>query len=401
MNRQLEVFVFFTRLGATAFGGPAAHIAMMEDEFVRRRAWITRERFLDLFGTANLLPGPTSTEMALLLGRERGGWIGLLLAGAGFILPAFFMVVAIAAFFAAGGERPGLLSAMRGMQPVIVAVIAKALINLSKTAFKKRHLIFCGIVAAAASILDAAKICEIKIAWILLGTGALNLIVGRVFAAKKAAGAAALAVVGQTFLSATSARRVSAEEAASVRGAASVALPASAALGGAWSVFVSFLKIGAVFYGSGYVLISFLHEEFVVKHLITEEQLNRAILVGQFTPGPFFSSSAFVGYHLHGFAGAAAATAGLFGPAFLYVAVSGLIMPRLRRSYWAALFLDGINAASVALMILVCWQFGQNAVVDWKTALLGVLSFLILLRYKINSAWLVLAGAVVGWLVLR
>lgn len=394
MNRQLEVLVFFTRLGATAFGGPAAHIAMMEDEFVRRREWITRERFLDLFGTANLLPGPTSTEMALLLGRERGGWAGMLLAGAGFILPAFGMVVAIAAFFAASGERPALLSAMRGMQPVIVAIIAHALVKLSKTAFTKRHLIVCALAATAAAICDAVKICDIKIVWILLGTGALNLFVARVCAPKKAAGTMALAA------SLCSVRRSCAEEmAAGVKGIGA-ALAVTPALAGAWGVFVTFLKIGAVFYGSGYVLYSFLHEEFVVKNLISEAQLNRAILVGQFTPGPFFSSSAYVGYQLQGVSGAIAATAGIFGPAFVYAAVSGLIMPRLRRSYFAGMFLDGINAASVALMAVVCWQLGRNAVVDWKTGLLGVLSFVILLCFKFNSAWLVLVGALVGWLAL-
>jgi chromate transporter len=357
---------------------------MMEDEFVRRRQWLTRERFLDLFGTANLLPGPTSTELALLLGRERGGFLGLLLAGAGFILPAFICVVAIAVFMASGGQTPAFSSALRGMQPVIVAIVAHAVTVLARTAFKSPFLICCALVAGTIGFFRPDFILLI-----LLGTGVLSTLARTILPPKKSAGALAL------FVSLLSGKRACAEQALA---AAATAAPLMVI--GIWQMFWYFLKIGAVFYGSGYVIYSFLHDAFVARHLITEQQLANAITVGQITPGPFFTSGAFVGYQLHGVAGAVLATVGMFGPAFVYAIFCGPLITRVRKAYWARAFLDGVNAASCALMLVVCWQLGRGAMIDWKTIALFVVSLGILVRFKINSAWLVLGGAAIGWAAL-
>ena len=387
--KRVELFLIFFRIGATAFGGPAAHIAMMEDEFVRRRAWVTRERFLDLLGAANLIPGPTSTELALLIGMERAGWMGLLLAGAGFILPAFALVTIIAAFCAAGGATPAFESVMRGIQPVILAIVLQALFNLSKTAFKTRLLILCAALVAAGAIFD------LNVLVLLLAAGISNALYNTL-KSPVASVTSSVALFGALIFGKRSffppPQRAGGQP---IPDASMVAQSVPAV-----TVLLSFLKIGAFYYGGGYVLLAFLREEFVEKNLISEKQLMTAIAVGQFTPGPLFTSATFIGYQLQGVSGAVAATVGIFAPAFLYAALSGLFVPRIRKSPLAGEFLDGVNAASCALMAIVTAQLSGNAVVDWKTALIGLISAVVLIRFKINATWLVLAGAAIGWLCL-
>ncbi len=381
----LETFLTFLRLGATAFGGPAAHIAMMEEELVGRKAWMSREKFLDLLGAASLIPGPTSTELALLIGLDRAGWFGLLLAGAGFILPAFVLVLLIAMFCATSGDTLVFDRILRGIQPVILAIVAQAIFNLGKSAFKTRFLMLCAALVAVGAVF------ELNVLVILLAAGVLNIAYSK-FKSLPAAVSASVALFAALIFG----KRYYFHRPAATAAAPAAAIQAVSAL----SVLLSFLKIGAFFYGGGYVLISFLREEFVERNLITEKQLLTAIAVGQFTPGPLFTAATFVGYVMHGWTGAVAATIGIFAPAFLYAGLSGLFIPRLRQSPLAASFLDGVNAASCALIAVVTVQLSRNAIVDWKTALIGCLSAVILIRWKPNATYLILAGAAIGWLCL-
>jgi chromate transporter len=365
--RLRELACLFLKLGATAFGGPAVHIAMMEDEVVRRRRWLAREEFLDLLGATNLIPGPNSTELAIHVGRRRAGWPGLLVAGACFILPAVAVTWALAWAYVRYGGLPEATGLMYGIKPVVIAVVVQALLGLGRSAVKTRSLLVVGLLGAG---LFLGGVHELAI---LFGAGVAVVI----------------------------ARKLS-----SFRGMAAALGPIPslglAALGGAPNVelstlFLSFLKIGSVLFGSGYVLLAFLRSELVVRlGWLTEAQLLDAVAVGQVTPGPVFTTATFVGYLLDGPAGALAATAGIFLPAFFFVAVSGPLVPRLRRSAAAGAFLDGVNVASLALMGVVTWQLGRAAVVDVPTALLALGAAVLLLRYRVNSTWLVLFGALAG-----
>jgi chromate transporter len=360
----------FLRLGATAFGGPAAHIAMMEDEVVRRRGWLGRDEFLDLVGATNLIPGPNSTELAIHIGYRRAGWPGLLVAGACFILPAAAIVWALAWVYSAYGHLPAMEGVLYGVKPVVIAVVVQALWRLGTSALKNRGLAVAGI---AAAVLNLAGVHEL---YLIFGMG----------------------------LAVAAARRVAAPGGT---GAALVLLPPpwlALALGSAQpfqlsTLFLVFVKIGAVLFGSGYVLLAFLRSELVVRlGWLTEAQLLDAVAVGQVTPGPVFTTATFVGYLVGGHAGAAAATAGIFLPAFVFVAASGPLVPRLRRSATAGAFLDGVNVGSLALMAVVTWQLGRSALVDPLTVALAALGAVLLLRFRLNSSWLVLAGACLGWL---
>jgi chromate transporter len=340
-----EVTSLFLRLGFTAFGGPAAHIAMMEDETVRRRGWLTREQFLDLFGAASLIPGPSSTELAIYLGFRRAGWIGLAAGGVCFILPAAFMTAAIAWAYLRYGSLPQATAVLYRIKPIVVALVVQALWNLGRAAVRTPLL----AVLAIASLIAA-----------LLGAPPLLILVA----------AAALAVAAR----ATSLNAVP-----------------------LWPLFLVFLKIGAVVFGSGYVLLAFLHDDLVARlHWLTESQLLDAVVVGQFTPGPVFTTATFIGYLLAGGRGAMVATVAVFLPGFLLVAASGPLIPRIRSSRMAAAALDGVNAASVALMAAVSLQLGRAAIVDVPTALIALAGALLLFRFRLNSAWLVLAGGVIG-----
>ena len=367
--------LLFLRLGTTAFGGPAAHIAMMEDEVVRRRRWLTHDEFLDLLGATNLIPGPNSTELAIHIGHRQAGWPGLLVAGGSFILPAVLIVTGFAWAYVRYGALPEVAGVLYGVKPVIIAIVLQALWSLGRAAIKTR---FLALVALAAVVLTFLGVHELLV---LFGAGVIvgltRLIAARIRSGRKLISASPILL----FLQASA---------------------ATAAPFGLWPLFLFFLKVGAVLYGSGYVLLAFIRADLVERwHWLTETQLLDAIAVGQVTPGPVFTTATFIGYVLGGAQGALVATLGIFLPAFFFVAVSGPLVPRIRQSPTAGAFLDGVNAAALALMLVVTYELGRAAVVDVKTIILAVVSAVILFRFRLNSAWLVLGGAITGLLLHR
>jgi chromate transporter len=368
-----ELGFVFLKLGTIAFGGPAAHIAMMQDEFVRKRQWITQADFLDRLGAANLIPGPSSTEVAIFIGHAKRGWAGLVVAGCCFIIPAAVMVTLIAAVYVRYGSLPQVAGILYAIKAAVIGVIVQALWSLGRTATKTKLLAFIGVVAIVLSAIGVAPLIVIAIA------GAAS---GAAFWVKKPGVApSAVGFSGKLAL---------------LAGMAAVAAAPVSLL----RLFLSFLKIGSVVFGSGYVLLAFLRAEFV-NHLgwLTEKQLIDAVAVGQFTPGPVFTTATFIGYLVAGIPGAVAATVGVFVPGFLFVALSGRMLPQIRRSPLAAAILDGVVVGSLALMAVVAWQLGRAAIVDWITLAILVVSTGLLLRFRINSAWIVGGAAVIGWLV--
>ena len=370
-----ELAALFFKLGATAFGGPAAHVAMMEDEVVRRRKWLTREEFLDLLGATNLIPGPNSTEMAIHIGHRRAGWWGLIVAGSCFILPATLIVLGCAWAYVRYGELPPVEAVLYGIKPVIIAVVLQALWRLGKSAVKTALL---GLIVAAIVALGFLGVNELAL---LFGAGA---VVAIPRALKKRRGIAAAIALPAPLLAVA---------------APAAATPTMAVSFGLWPLFLFFLKVGSVLYGSGYVLLAFLRSDLVERFgWLTETQLLDAIAIGQITPGPLFTTATFIGYLLGGTPAAFVATIGIFVPAFFFVAISGPLVPRIRRSPIAGAFLDGVNAASLALMAVVTLHLARTALVDWLTVLLGIAAAFVLLRWKVNSAWLVAGGAVIGFI---
>lgn len=368
-----EMARVFLKLGCTAFGGPAGHIGLMEDELVRRRGWLTRETFLDRLGAVNLLPGPNSTEMALYIGLLRAGWAGLLVAGACFILPAAAMVAALAWAYVRYGMVPQVAGVLYGTKPVIIAIVVQALWNLGRTAVKTRFLAAIGIVAIVAGALGFNPVLLLFVSG-LAPAGALAL---RGATERKPPRAAVLGLLS---------------------GAATAASAKAVGLG---TLFLYFCKVGAVLFGSGYLLLAFLRSDLVVRwHWLTESQLLDAIAVSQVTPGPLSTAATFIGYILAGPAGAVLATIGIFLPGFVLVAASGRLLPRLRGSRIAGAFLDGVNVGALALMVVVSWQLGRAAVVDWTTVGLAAASAVLLMRYRVNSLWLIFGGAAVGFVAL-
>jgi chromate transporter len=356
-----EVALLFLRLGTTAFGGPAAHVAMMEDEVVRRRRWVSREEFLDLLGATNLIPGPNSTELAIHLGLRRAGPPGLVVAGAAFIVPAALVTLALAWAYVRFGTLPAVEGLLYGVKPVVVAVVVQALFGLARHAVRTAALGALGLAGTVAVGLGTNEIA------VLLGAG-----LAAVLAARPRSGPVAAAALG------------------------AAAAPSAVAFGLA-PLFLFFLKVGAVLFGSGYVLLAFLRADLVERwRWLSETQLLDAIAVGQMTPGPVFTTATFVGYVLGGLPGAAVATTGIFLPAFVFVAASGPLVPRLRRSPTAGAFLDGVNVGALALMAVVTWQLGRAAVVDPATAVLAIASAVLLIGRRVNSAWLVLGGGLAG-----
>lgn len=367
-----EVAGLALKLGFTAFGGPAAHIAMLHDEVVTRRKWISEQRFLDLLGATNLIPGPNSTEMVIHVGHIRAGYAGLVAAGVGFIFPAAAIVLALAWLYVNYGTTPTAEWLLYGIKPVIIAIVLQALWSLGRKAVKGS---FLGFVGGVVFVLYLAGFDELLL---LFGAGALVVMIqygrhrfsqgdGGVSAFLPWLGAASVAPLAQT-------------------------VPVSLS-----GLFLVFLKIGAVLYGSGYVLLAFLRNDLVVNlGWLTDQQLLDAIAIGQFTPGPVFTTATFVGFVVAGWPGAIVATVGIFLPSFLFVAAISPLIPRLRRSTLAASLLDGVNVAALGLMAAVTWQLGQSAIVDWLTALLATLAAVLLFRYKLNSAWLVLGGALIA-----
>jgi chromate transporter len=358
----------FGRLSLTAFGGPAAHIALMQRELVEQRSWLTNGEFLDLVGASNAIPGPTSTEVAMYTGRRHGGIPGLVVAGLGFIAPAALIVGVLAWFYARYGTRPAVTDVLAGVKPVVVAVVSVAVVRLGRTAFTSRLLVGIG-----AGVL-AAYLAGLTEPVLLLAASAVAATTGRF----RRNGPPVTALV---------------------------ALPAVAVVhGGAPDlvrIFGAFLKIGALLFGSGYVLLAFIRRDLVLSHgWMTEGQLLDAIAVGQFTPGPLFTTATFVGYLLRGVPGAVVATVAIFLPAFVMTAVLEPVIVRLRNTPVTAAALDGLNAAAVALMAGVTWFLGRDAVVSLPTALLAGGALAVILRWRVNPVWLMAAGAGAG-LILR
>ncbi|MBF2085532.1 chromate transporter [Thermoleptolyngbya sp. C42_A2020_037] len=373
-QRLGELAGVFLKLGAIAFGGPAAHIAMMDDEIVTRRRWLSREKLLDFLGITNLIPGPNSTELAIYLGYDRAGWRGLVLAGTCFILPAMLIVWALAAVYVRYQAIPQVEWLLYGVKAVVIAIIVQALWKLGKKALKDWPT---WAVAIAVIALFATGLNEIAL--LLLGGVAVMLIKNL---GQREPGAPLL-LFPLSLLAQTS--------------AAPAASPTNSPTWG--SVFLLFLKIGAVLYGSGYVLLAFLEREFVQRTgWLTSQQILDAVAVGQVTPGPVFTTATFIGYLLAGNAGAVAATIAIFLPAFALVLIINPFLPKLRQSRWVSGFLDGVNAASLGLMAVVTWTLVRAAVVDWVTVILALLSLVAVFRLKVNSVWLVLGGAIVGLL---
>jgi len=365
-----EVAALFLKLGFIAFGGPAAHIALMRDEVVKRRRWVTEQEFLDLLGASNLIPGPTSTELAIYLGYARAGWRGLVLAGGLFILPAALITLAIAWAYVRYGSTPQAEWLLYGIKPVIIAVVAQAIWALGRTAFKGPLYVAIGALVLA---LYAAGL---NVIVLLLGAGVLVMVVRN--ARRLRPGNPALALVP-------------------LLGAPAVSTMASAAAADPVSLFWVFLKIGAVLYGSGYVLLAFLRSDLVVRlQWLTDQQLIDAVAVGQFTPGPVFTTATFIGYLVAGPSGAALSTLGIFLPSFVFVAIVYPFVPRLRGSTFTSAFLDGVNVAAIGLMLAVTWQLARSAVVDWLTAGLALVATVVLLRWRVNSVWLIAGGAAIG-----
>ncbi|HUA32673.1 MAG TPA: chromate efflux transporter [Candidatus Binataceae bacterium] len=362
-----ELATLFLRLGTTAMGGPAAHIAMMEDEVVRRRRWLSREYFLDMLGATNLIPGPNSTEMAIHIGHQQAGFAGLVVAGACFIVPAVLIVLAVAWAYVRFGAMPSVRGLLYGVKPVIIAVVLQALWGLGKTAIRSR------ILGALAALSLVAAMLQVNDLVVLLGGGFVM-----------------IAIKG-------------AMDKGGIR--ASIAIPSLAALGAGAAVvpfsltklFLFFLKVGSILFGSGYVLLAFIRTDLVERlHWLSNAQLLDAVAVGQITPGPVFTTATFIGYLLGGVPGAIVATLGIFLPSFVFVSISGPLIPHVRRSPLAGAFLDGVNVGAWALMVAVTYYLGRDAIVDWITLMLAALSAIALLRYRVNSTWLVLGGGAIG-----
>lgn len=369
--RLPELALLFLRLGATAFGGPAAHIGMMEDEVVRRRAWLSREEFLDLLGATSLLPGPNSTEMAIQIGRLRAGWAGLATAGVCFILPAAVMVTTLAWAYTTHGSLAGGSTALAGVKPVVLVVIVQALWRFAATALRSRALV---TIAVGSALANSVGVHELGV---LVAAGAATWAWQRGGTRDQSTGSPGVWAV----------------------------VPVGAFAGpamGLGGTFVFFLKVGSVLFGSGYVLLAYLRADLVERAgLLTDAQLLDAVAIGQLTPGPVLTTATFVGYLLHGLPGAAVATVGMFLPAFILVALSGPLIPRLRRSRAAAAVLDGVNAASVALMAAVTLGLSLATLGDPASLVTAAVAAILLLGWQINTSWLMLLGGGAGWLLGR
>lgn len=372
MKPLAEVFWVFLRLGLTAFGGPAAHIALMQEEFVMKREWIAHEEFLDLISAANLIPGPNSTEVAIHIGYRRAGWLGLLVAGTCFILPAALIVALLASLYVRFGSLPSLQGILYGVKPVVLAVVSQAIFGLAKSALKTRFLILIALLALGVSLLGVNELL------VLFGAGALAGI-GRFAVATERPRPSLLPLAFLLVLALV----------------VSYLLPHRIVSGGVFSYFV---QLGSVLYGSGYVLLAFLREG-LVGHGLSEAQLLDAVAIGQVTPGPVFTTATFIGYVMEGPKGAFLATVGIFLPAFVFVAVTAPFLSRLRQLPSLAGFLDGTNVASLAMMTSVCFLLAKAALVDVPTLLLGAVGAVLLIRFKVSSAWLLLGSAALGWIL--
>ncbi|RAW02035.1 chromate efflux transporter [Pseudochryseolinea flava] len=360
-----EVAKVFFRLGWIAFGGPAAHIAMMQKEVVEKRKWLTNEHFLDLVGATNLIPGPNSTEMTMHCGHERAGHKGLIVAGLCFIIPAVLITGTLAWAYEQYGMLPEVTPFIYGIKPAIIAVIITTMITLGKTALKSTMLAVIGVIAATLTLLGVNEI------YVLFGSGFVGIVLYYLRNRNQ------FNTVNPVL----------------------VALPLMNEASN-WRVFFIFLKVGSILYGSGYVLFAFLDAELVEQGIISRQELIDAIAVGQFTPGPVFSSATFIGWQIGGFRGALAATVGIFLPAFLFVAFLNPIIPKLRKSTMMASFLDTVNIASIAIILAVVIDMGRDTLNDWRTITIAITALVITYVFKsINSAFIVLGGALAGYIL--
>jgi len=400
-TRLRELAALFLKLGCISFGGPAAHIALMEEEVIRKRQWLTRQQFLDLLGAANLIPGPTSTEMAISVGFVRAGWAGLCVAGASFILPAALITAGFAWAYVRFGSLPQAASLLAGIKPAVVAIIAVAISRLGKAAVKDLLLAGLGVVALAAFFLGLNPIA------ILFGGGILGMVVKRGSDFLRPGGTRVVAGMfasmfasmfpGLGSRSPRPATWATLLRSFAVFGAASAATAPVAAKVSLGRIALFFLKVGAVLYGGGYVLLAFLDQGLVRQHAwLTQQQLLDSVAIGQFTPGPVLSTATFIGYLLGGAPGAAVATVAIFLPSFFYVALLAPVLFKLRRSPWMAAFLDSVNVCAIALMAGVTVRLAQDALRAWPAWVIAAVAAAVLLRWKLSPAWVVLGGGVAG-----
>lgn len=366
----IELAKLFFKLGCIGFGGPAVHIAMMENEVVRKRKWFSSEYFLDIVSASNLIPGPNSTEMTMHIGHERAGWRGLLVAGICFIFPAVLITAVFAWAYQQYGKLPQVSPFIYGIKPAVLSIIISATFSLGKKALKTVELGVVGVIAAGLAIYGFNEI------YILFGGG----------------------LMGVIFYLATSTRK-------SVNSFAPLAMLQIGIKSSDkfdWRLFFIFLKIGAILYGSGYVLFAFLDTELVKTGLLSRQELIDAIAVGQLTPGPVLSSATFIGWQIAGLPGAIAATVGIFLPSFVFVFFLGPLLPKLRKSKVMSVFLDTVNIVSVAIIIAICIEMGRTSITDWKTLSIAIMGFAVTLKFKnLNSAFVVFGGGLLGYLLWR
>ncbi|MFN3444360.1 MAG: chromate efflux transporter [Bacteroidia bacterium] len=368
--RLKDIALLFLKLGVIGFGGPAAHIAMMQYEVVVKRKWLTEQHFLDLIGATNLIPGPNSTEMAIHIGHEKGGWKGLIVAGFCFIFPAVIITGIFAWLYKKFGQLPEVQPYVYGIKPAIIAIILGAIFPLAKKSLKSTELVILGLLVLVGSLININEV------YLMFGAGFLALLLAytRTHKQNNISSFLPLTLIQITNTTALSVTNT--------------------------NLFLIFLKIGAILYGSGYVLFAFLDTELVSTGLLTKQQLIDAIAVGQFTPGPVFSSVTFIGYQINGFTGAVISTVAIFLPSFLFVALLNPIVKKMRSSNLFSAFLDAVNVASVSIIVAICFEMGTETITDWRTTLIAVLSIIFAFGYKkVNSAFVVLGGALVGFLL--
>jgi chromate transporter len=365
-----QVAAVFFKLGLFAFGGPAAHIAMMEHEVVTKRAWMTREHYLDLIGATNLIPGPNSTEMTMHCGYQRAGKKGLFIAGISFVFPAVFITAILGYLYVLYGALPQVQPFIKGIQPAVIVIIASAVIKLGKKAVKNWELALLGTLFLAASLLGFDQV-------LVLFAGGLLGMCYFLIKSKMQTTSLAIAPLFMVFIVSEIGAKLS-----------------------AMGIFLKFLKVGSILYGSGYVLFAYLDTELVTTALLSQNQLLEAIGIGQFTPGPVLSTATFIGYQLGGFWGAIAATAGIFMPSFLFVWLLNPLIPKMRKSKVLGYFLDSINVAAVAIMLAVVITMSKQTLVDWQAALIAILSGILIFGFKkVSVMWVLIIGAILGYVL--
>lgn len=365
-SKLKEVAIVFFKLGCFAFGGPAAHIAMMEEEIIEKRKWMKRDYFLDLIGTTNLIPGPNSTEMTMHCGYERAGKAGLFVAGIAFIFPATVITAFLAYLYVEYGRLPEVTPFIYGIKPAVLAIIAGAILKLGKKAIKSTELIIIGILVLVVSLLGVNEVI------VFLSAGVL----GMLFFYLKSKAISNLNSISPFFLL--------------------IGINTTLVKLSSLKLFLIFLKVGAILYGSGYVLFAYLDAELVTRGLLTRAELIDAIAFGQFTPGPVLSTSTFIGYQLSGFTGALVATAGIFLPSFLFVLILNPFIPKMQKSKILRYFLDSVNVAAVAVMLAVLIIMIKDTLMEWQSIVIALLTTFLTFRTKISTIWTIVIGAILG-----